>query len=460
MTKVLEHYSRKEIQQAILLAAKNKEVAIRYGEKGYGKRPDTLYYTNDIHDLAKSGATSFHISEELWSNPLLLKTGMTKSQLDSIRTGWDFLIDIDSKDFEIAKKAAILFREALKFHKINSYSVKFSGNNGFHIGIPFEAFPEKFNNQNSELLFPEAPKVMASYLKEMIKEHLSSSILQEPLELLLKKAGKSQEEISEKTCKKCKSRAIELKRITYQCSRCKLKEQKFSEFMSVCPECNQSMSKIQEELFLKCSNCNIQEELDGKNFQSGKFNPFSLVDIDTVLISSRHLFRCPYSINEKSGLISLPINPESLESFQKTQASIRQFSLGPVFLNRDIKEKDAALLVTRAYESYSKSHGKESKLRISKPSTLSKSISQQYFPPCIQLGLKGIADGKKRFIFILYNFLSSTGYSHEEIEFMMHEWNKNNKEPLRENYIQAQLSWSKRQKRRTSGRNDKRTNAA
>ena len=33
---------------------------------------------------------------------------------------------------------------------------------------------------------------------------------------------------------------------------------------------------------------------------NGKFDPYELVDIDSVLISSRHLFRCAYSVNEKS----------------------------------------------------------------------------------------------------------------------------------------------------------------
>ena len=84
MSKVLEHYAGKEVQKALLESSKNKEVAIKYGEKGFGKRPDTLYFENDILDLAKSGATSFHISEELWKNPLQLKPGMTKKQLDEI----------------------------------------------------------------------------------------------------------------------------------------------------------------------------------------------------------------------------------------------------------------------------------------------------------------------------------------------------------------------------------------
>ena len=40
-----------------------------------------------------------------------------------------------------------------------------------------------------------------------------------------------------------------------------------------------------------------------------KLDVEKFLEIDTVLISSRHLYRMPYSLHEKSGLVSLPINP-------------------------------------------------------------------------------------------------------------------------------------------------------
>ena len=439
------------MQQAILTAARNKEVAIKFGEKGYGKRPDILDFENDIYDIAKSGATSFHISEEIWHNPLQLRPGMSKRQLDELRKGWDLIIDIDSKHFEIARKAAILFREALSYHSIKSLSVKFSGNNGFHLGIPAESFPQRFNNIPLASLFPEAPKLIASYLKQMVKDHLAASLLQQPLEDLLKLSGKSKEELTEKICKRCSQPAITATLVTLRCSRCFRQEQSFSEPLLVCPECMQTMQKIKEETFLRCPRCNTQESLHAqKLFSDGKFNPFSLVDIDTVLISSRHVFRAPYSINEKSGLISLPIHPESMESFTKEQASLKRFVLGPVFLRR-IPSEEAALLLSRAYEYAQSSASATSTSSTSnmekKQYTQLKSAAQpQHFPPCILAALKGMEDGKKRMVFILSNFLANTGYSHEEIESLIQEWNKKNPEPLRENYIQAQLSWSKRQK--------------
>src|SRR3989344_7898302 len=140
MNKILEYYSRRDVQKALIESAKDREVGIRFNDT-FGKRPDVLQYENDIYELARQGATSFHISEERWSNPLLLKPGLNKNQLDDLRTGWDLIIDVDGKALEYSKIVTFYLLEALKFHNIKNTSVKFSGNKGFHIGIPFESFP-------------------------------------------------------------------------------------------------------------------------------------------------------------------------------------------------------------------------------------------------------------------------------------------------------------------------------
>ena len=97
MNPILKFYSRKDIQKEIFRLSQNREIAVKYGDKGFGKRPDILEYQADISELAKQGVTSFHGSVERWKNPLELKPGMTKTQLDAIRLGWDLVIDIDSK---------------------------------------------------------------------------------------------------------------------------------------------------------------------------------------------------------------------------------------------------------------------------------------------------------------------------------------------------------------------------
>src|SRR3989344_3912882 len=89
---ILKHYLRKDVQKEILKLSKDREVGVRFGENGYGKRPDILQYPGDITSLAQQGATSFHVSEERWYNPLELSPGMKKNELDALRKGWDLCL--------------------------------------------------------------------------------------------------------------------------------------------------------------------------------------------------------------------------------------------------------------------------------------------------------------------------------------------------------------------------------
>ena len=71
LSTLLKYYKREDVQKAMVEHSKNKEVGVRFGDR-FGKRPDVLQYPRDVLELAKEGATSFHASEELWSNALQL----------------------------------------------------------------------------------------------------------------------------------------------------------------------------------------------------------------------------------------------------------------------------------------------------------------------------------------------------------------------------------------------------
>ena len=153
-----------------------KEIAVRFSDN-FGKRPNILQYPNEVLGLAKKKATSFHASEEIWNNPLDIETGMSRTQLDELRTGWDLVLDIDCKFIEYSKIAADKIIELLKYKNAENVSLKFSGNNGFHIGLPYESFPEKIHGKETRLLFPEAAKRVALYVRQMIKDHVAEEIL-------------------------------------------------------------------------------------------------------------------------------------------------------------------------------------------------------------------------------------------------------------------------------------------
>jgi hypothetical protein len=447
---VMKFYSRKDIQKEMLRVAKNREIAVKYGDSGFGKRPDILQFPGDIVDLARSGATSFHISEERWTDPLQLKPGMTKKQLDDLRIGWDLIIDIDCKDLEYSKIAANLVVEALKFHDVKNISVKFSGNKGLHIAVPFEAFPEKVEDKPTRLLFPDGPKIIALYLGNLIKERMGAEFLNYAgsAQNLAKNFDKDPKNLEEYICPTHKVPLIPKTKqdLGLICPRCGGSEYvEFSGGIYVCQKCpntfmNKTGTGIVNMQQMECPICKRKE-------YDVRFNPFSILSIDTVLISNRHMFRMPYSYHEKSGLISIPLKPENILNFKKEWAKMENVKVEVDFLNLE-NESNASQLVVESFDWWSK-------LERSKPEKeergereyeeLKEAIAEEHFPPCIKLLSKGMSqDGRKRAVFILMNFLQNVGWDQQRIEKYIGEWNKKNYEPLKEGYIISQLNYRKR----------------
>lgn len=376
---VLKYYKRPEIQRAIVDAAEHKEIAMSYGGTGYGKRPDVLHYPRDILEMVKRGGTSFHCSEELWHNPLQVTTGMKPTELNELRKGWDLILDIDCPELEYSKIAGDLLVHALKHHGVKHISVKFSGNHGFHIGIPFEAFPATVNGKPVKDLFPDGPRRIASYLQDMIRDPLAQRLLEKhPLATIAQNIGKPANELS----------------------------------------------------------------------TNGRFNPFAVLAIDTVLIASRHLYRMPYSLNEKSGLVSTVIKPEDILTFDKNTARPELVKDTPPFLQRDpIIPGEARQLLVNAFDHNVKI---EPDIEIKKKEyePVTEAVPEEYFPPCIKTISQGLEDGRKRALFILLNFLKSVGWSYDQIETYLHQWNERNPEPLREVVINGHLRHHKNTKKK------------
>ncbi|MFH1365599.1 MAG: DNA primase small subunit domain-containing protein [archaeon] len=169
------YYSKPEVQEVIFNFAKNREVCPVYF-KGFGKRPDTLEYKGDIIELVKKGATSFHCSEELWKNPLEIETGMSEKAASELRLGWDFLLDIDSKYIDYSKIMAKEILKVLEFHGVKNVGIKFSGSRGFHMIIPWKAFPKEVNEVPTSQMFPEWPRIILNYLSEKAQPGLIREI--------------------------------------------------------------------------------------------------------------------------------------------------------------------------------------------------------------------------------------------------------------------------------------------
>ncbi len=394
IAKSLSFYKQQKVQEELVRHAKDKEVAVRF-QQGMGRRPDVLNYPNDVLELAKKGVSSFHASEELWKNPLALKPGMRREELDSLRKGWDLIIDVDCKIFEYSKIATHYIIKALKHYKVNSITAKFSGNKGFHVAVPWEAFPEKIGQQHTKNLFPEVPQRIALLIKESIKK---------PVTEALTKLEKG--------------------------------------------EIQNIVKKINDKNVIE-----YREDRSGNKMPVLNIEPF--LAIDTILISSRHMYRMPYSLHEKSGLVSTPVDIEKILQFKKQEAKPENASFKHKFIERKTCEKgEASILLREAYDFAPQIENLQEKSK-AKPledyfdKDLQK-IPEEFFPPSIKKLLFGLEDGRKRGVFILITFLSNVGWSYEEIEQRIYEWNKKNTEPLRETYIKGQLRYYKNKKSKTT----------
>jgi len=169
------YYSQPRIQKVIFDFSTNREICPRYFE-GFGKRPDSLQYESDIFELVKKGATSFNCSEELWENPLAIQTGMSEKELNTLRIGWDLILDIDSKYIDYSKIYAKIIINFLEFSGVKNVGIKFSGSKGFHMIVPWRAFPKEINRVQTKDMFPEWPRILTKYIMEKTKPKLIDEI--------------------------------------------------------------------------------------------------------------------------------------------------------------------------------------------------------------------------------------------------------------------------------------------
>jgi DNA primase catalytic subunit len=461
------YYSRKDVLNVIFEFSKNREISPRYFE-GFGKRPDSFQYPSDISAFVKRGATSFHCSEEHWQDPFQISTDLNQEQMNSLRIGWDLVIDIDCKWIEYSKKAAIAIIKALEFRGVKNILVKFSGSKGFHIIIPKDAFPEEINGVKVSNMFPDYPKAIVLYLKELSRPILEDLI--KDSNDFAKVAG-----FTGVKCERCSNIASENFQITLKCSTCYPPHTEiFSSLKEAykekkCPNCGKPLKEIKSEKFFVCNKCNINSLKNKNDFHEGVIaaDIFKILGLDLQLVSSRHLFRMPYSLHEKTALVSIPISKEKVADFQLSDADPFNITVFPITLNP--KKDEARELLIQAIDWYKTHEAKEKKETIfdnSNPlnpnqtnpnniiemqkSKLEKinisTLNDSHFPPTILKILSGMEDGRKRGLFILLNFFRSLGFSMQDIEKKLNTWNQLNQPPLKQGYIDAQLKWHARNK--------------
>ena len=169
-------------------------------------------------------------------------------------------------------------------------------------------------------------------------------------------------------------------------------------------------------------------------------SPWHFVDIESNW-GSRHLFRAPYSLHEKTWFVSLPLRLFKLKTFIPENAT--SGTPGAPFLVN--KPGEATDLLVEALD-WSARYKPEPK-KVHRIITKGGPIDEQFFPPCIKMIMHGITDGKKRSLFTLVSFLRAANWPWERIEAAIEEWNKKNPQPLSNRFISTQMAWHNRQVR-------------
>lgn len=346
---ILHYYSDERITDQIFRHSKDREVAGALWDGSYEKRPNILQFPTDIAQMVRKGVTSFHYSAERWKNPMAL----APSNYEDLRTGWDLVIDIDSKlSLNESKLGARLVCGVLEKYGVKNYIIKFSGRRGFHIILPWNMFPKDVDYKPLSRQYPNVPRTIIGFIRESIREKMS-------------------------------------------------------------------------------------KELASLGHESG--NPFSLVEIEKDW-GSRHMFRAPYSFNEKTWLVSVPV--EDIDKFRPEDAShdkVLRREKFPEIMNGEDGEASGLLLEAIDWGASQKPEEKPAKKR-----KIYGRISEEFFPPCIKTILSGMADGKKRSLFTLTNFLRTMNWEWDEIEERVYKWNEGNRPPLPRTIISGHLRHAQR----------------
>ncbi|MCX8158705.1 MAG: hypothetical protein N3D20_00185 [Candidatus Pacearchaeota archaeon] len=458
------YYSNPKVLEAMMMFSIDREVIPRYFEI-FGKRPDKIQYPSDILGMVKKGATSFHVSEELWNDVMALSSDLKTEELNELRKGWDLLIDVDSPFLDLSKIATKLLLNALKEHGIKNYGLKFSGNKGFHIIVSNKAFPKIYDGKETRKMFPDWARAICEYLTNYIRKdyYLEAGKILTNSEIEKNTGLKEEPNI---ICKKCGKKARVGDLINFKCPVCNMeisrKDVKITKRKLRClnEKCAGFFEIINEKKYYYCEYCKerdnekmkLNSEKNPENFEELRgVNVEKIAKLDLVLVSPRHLFRMPYSLHEKTALASITIKEEDIDKFMPRDANPLSVKIIEFMPNNE--ENEAKYLLSNAIEwkKTQEETNENSWKKIDENEFREvdfRKIKEEMFPESIKKLLRGLKDGRKRGLFVLITFLRALNFPADYINKRIREWNKLNDPPLKEGYIKAQIDWHLKQKKK------------
>tara|TARA_Y100000310_G_scaffold342955_1_gene448446 strand:- start:3970 stop:5526 length:1557 start_codon:yes stop_codon:yes gene_type:complete len=460
------YYSNPRVQEFILKFSLDREVVPRYFE-GFGKRPDTLQYSSDVMGAVNKGATSFHASEELWENILELNLDLGEEEINKLRKGWDLLIDVDSPFLDCSKIATKLIVSALEQHGVRNYGIKFSGSKGFHIIVSGKAFPEEYGGEKRGENFPEWPRAICQYLMSYIRKDYNAQVgdILTNFEAIKTRTKLEKKDLIEVYCINCNRVAKKGTIASFKCGICGSESEKRNVKLTkrrlrcLNSDCAGILDLVEEREYHYCENCHdsgsekllLNSEKYPENFEEVKgVSAEKIASLDLVLVAPRHLFRMPYSLHEKTALASIVLGKEEIDSFFPKDADPLKVKIREYYPENEPEE--ARQLLISALDWKKTQIGQEERIEKKKYKEYKdvklEGVTEDMFPKPIKKLLKGLEEGRKRGLFVLLTFLRSLDFSGDYINNKIREWNKKNKDPLKEGYVRGQIDWHLKQKRK------------
>ncbi|MBI4896490.1 MAG: hypothetical protein HY832_02980 [Candidatus Aenigmarchaeota archaeon] len=187
------------------------------------------------------------------------------------------------------------------------------------------------------------------------------------------------------------------------------------------------------------------KQMKEQNQLQEDFDPFTLVEVEKSW-GNRHMFRAPYSFNEKTWHVSLPLTAETLPHFKPEDADPDKVTVKNQFFQG--VENEATNLLLEAMDAAAAQRTKEEeKIKPQKEKVNRGAIPETFFPPCIKIILNGLEDGKKRSTYTLINFLRAMNWDWQTVETTLFAWNQKNTPPLPRAVLLGQLQWAQRNER-------------
>jgi hypothetical protein len=246
-----------------------------------------------------------------------------------------------------------------------------------------------------------------------------------------------------------------------------------------CTNCPGKMEVVKQEPFYDCKNCGTksfdiksssgeggtvvmsrQAKAQSQNYSvdfEKSYDGQKIANFDMVLVAPRHLFRMPYSLHEKTALVSAVLEKSQVMTFTPKDAQPLGIELKPYVKTarpdsgRELLTRSLAWKMKQDQENmdqYQRASAEDAKKPKKDYAPVNFShLGEKDFPIPIQKILKGLDDGKKRGLFVLITFLRSIGYTKEKTDVLVREWNVRNKVPLKEGYIRGQVEWHYKQRK-------------